>query len=161
MIIIEGQAKKELLERAPINSGYDSSLAESHEYLKVTAVLKNGRRIELKSEGLWEYGYAHRPAEMSEASSVSEQIKALGEVTGLYVEAEKYESWADQESDYTFQAADFDSGLPELGSGDRWTGYCPLEPLDWPKIRRRFEDAIRKRPELLRAAVAATDFKVF
>ena len=162
MLLIEGKAKKELLNSKPYSDSYDSTAGGRDNYMKVTALLEDGTQEVLEDCGRAEYAAGDIQNQEWDCPTVAQQIATMGNVKGLLVEAQEYCSWEDSWSDeITQEDFDGDDGLPCLANGQGYQAYCPIEPIDWTKVRRRLEDRLRKDPEALRVCVAALNLKLW
>ena len=160
MLLIEGKAKSELLSSKPYSDTYDSVAGGRDDYMKVTAILDDGNQEELKDCGRAEYAANDVQNQEWDCPTIAQQIAKLGNVKGLIVEAQEYCSWeASYEDDITQE--EFADGLPIIDNGQGYKAYCPIEPIDWTKVRRRLEDRLRKDPEALRTCVAALNLKLW
>ena len=160
MLLIEGKAKRELLKSKPYHYTYDSVAGGKDDYLKVIAILKDNSRKVLENCGSAEYADS-TPDQRWNCTTVRQHIATLGNVKGLQVESQEYHSWEDQEYYEDISQEEFKEGLPSLGNGQEYLAYCPIEPIDWAKVRRRLEDRLRKDPQSLRTAVAALNIQLY
>ena len=106
---------------------------QNHEGTRVIARLRDGYEKELKQAGVTSNGDNYIADISTTADTIGVQIAGL-DVTALIF---RYEEWGQNHEE------------------DRWAEYLPIQPVDWPKLRRKVEDALRKSSDnakLLRIA---------
>ena len=95
---------------------------QNHEGTRVFARLRDGTEKELQQAGVVSNGDNYIADTNTAADTIGGQIAGLGTVTALVF---LYEEWGQN-------------------GEDRWAEYLPIQPVDWPKLRRKVEDALRK-----------------
>jgi len=97
---------------------------QNHEGTRVFAQLRDGTERELQQAGTVSNGDNYIADTTTTADTIGGQIAGLGTpVTALIF---RYEEWGQNHEE------------------DRWAEYLPIQPVDWPKLRRKVEDALRK-----------------
>jgi len=94
--------------------------------------------------------------------SIAEQVATLGDVVGVIIIASEDCSWQDYEDwEMVFEDEDGNPCLPDIGNGMGYTVYVPVRPIDWVKVRRRLEDAIRKDERLMRRLASQAGIRIW
>lgn len=144
---------------------YDSAAGGEESYLMAFAIRKSGEVIEMDYADSFESPASDvQSYEEDEESvpSIAEQVAMLGDVVGVIIISESDCSWQDQEDwCLSFHNEEGEPELPDLGNGMGYVAYCPVKPIDWVKVRRRLEDAIRKDGKLMRKLAAVAGIRIW
>jgi len=111
----------DVLSFVPFCRTWDWSGGHLEDRISVTAVLADGNHVNLKEE-----------IDAGDAAAYSMQITEPAETVGVQIAGFNVQSLIFERRDLT---QDHD---------DQWEEYLPVTPLDWGKIRRKIEDALRK-----------------
>ena len=97
---------------------------QNHEGTRVFAQLRDGTKKELKQAGVTSNGDNYIADISTTADTIGGQIAGFDTpVTALIF---IHEEWGQNREDR------------------RWAEYLPIRPVNWPKLRRKVEDALRK-----------------
>lgn len=160
MLRIDGKAKEELLNTKPYRYTYDSVAGGKDNHLSITAVCKDGSKVQLKVCGISEYADNSIVNQHFDCETVARQIAELGQVKGLLIDAEKYSSF-ENTYDFPIRQNEFDKGLPNIGNGQSYSAYCPLEPINWEQVGERLKKRLSEDPKSLRIAAAVLDIQLY
>ena len=107
----------------PFFRTYNWCDGQNHEGTRVFARLRGGYEKELKQAGVTSNGDNYIADISTTADTIGGQIAGLDTpVTALVF---RYEEWGQN-------------------GEDGWEEYLPIQPVNWPKLRRKVEDALRK-----------------
>ena len=95
---------------------------QNHEGTRVFARLHDGYEKELQQAGTVSNGDNYVADINTTADTIGGQIAGLDVTALIFI----YEEWGQNHGE------------------DRWEEYLPIQPVDWTKLRRKVEDALRK-----------------
>jgi len=112
----------DIMSFVPFFRTYNWCGGQNHQGTRVIARLRDGTEKELQQAGITSNGDNYIADINTTADTIGVQIAGL-DVTALVF---RYEEWGQNHRE------------------DRWAEYLPIRPVNWPKLRRKVEDALRK-----------------